>query len=142
MPSWGATQSGFGPEKVDDYFLGMKSTFEVGGRRATFNIEGFWDDYKGAQRAFLTLALDELVWFDHCGLAAVDRDPRRGLQPRDQDEIRPLGPAADREPDLPRLFRHVRQRSRGVLMESHELVFDSTSRANAPGFGSPEVCAG
>lgn len=52
----GGVVAPFGPEKVDDFFLGMKSSFAIGGRRATFNIEGFWDNYKGAQRAFLNLA--------------------------------------------------------------------------------------
>jgi len=57
----GGAQLGFGPEKVDDYFVGMKSNFDLGGRSATFNIEGFWDDYKGAQRAYLDLAGGALV---------------------------------------------------------------------------------
>jgi iron complex outermembrane receptor protein len=51
----------FGPEKVDDYFIGVKSAFRVAGHRATFNIEGFWDDYRGAQRVYLDLSAGALV---------------------------------------------------------------------------------
>jgi iron complex outermembrane receptor protein len=57
----GAIALGFGPEEVDDYFVGLKTTFEIGGRRSTFNVEGFWDQYQGAQRAYLDLAAGSLV---------------------------------------------------------------------------------
>jgi iron complex outermembrane receptor protein len=51
----------FGPEKVDDYFVGLKSSFDIAGRRATFNIEGFYDVYDDAQRAYLDLSAGALV---------------------------------------------------------------------------------
>lgn len=57
----GGSLANFGPEKVEDYFVGTKLSFDIAGRRSTFNIEGFWDNYKGAQRSFLDLAGGALV---------------------------------------------------------------------------------
>ena len=51
----------FGPEQVNDFFGGLKTTFELPGGRSHFNIEGFWDEYKGAQRSYLDLANGALV---------------------------------------------------------------------------------
>ena len=44
----------FAPEKVDSFSLGVKSEFETGGMRGHFNIEGFWDLYKGMQVSYLS----------------------------------------------------------------------------------------
>ncbi|WP_242127141.1 TonB-dependent receptor [Sphingobium sp. Sx8-8] len=57
----GGTLADFGPENVDDFYAGMKAAFLIGGRRSTFNIEGFWDNYKGAQRSYLDLSGGALV---------------------------------------------------------------------------------
>lgn len=57
----GGSVAGFGPEKVDDFFAGLKTTFDLPGGRSHFNIEGFWDEYKGAQRSYLDLAGGALV---------------------------------------------------------------------------------
>ncbi|AYJ85375.1 TonB-dependent receptor (plasmid) [Sphingomonas paeninsulae] len=45
----------FGPEKVDNFYVGLKKGLNFLGMPGHFNIEGFWDIYKGAQRSYLTL---------------------------------------------------------------------------------------
>jgi len=45
----------FAPESVDDFSIGLKSQFEVGGIAGRFNIEGFWDIYHDKQASYLTL---------------------------------------------------------------------------------------
>ncbi|MCK9541419.1 MAG: TonB-dependent receptor [Novosphingobium sp.] len=57
----GGDLADFGPEKVDDFFVGLKTAFYIGDRKSTFNIEGFWDIYKGAQRSYLDLSGGALV---------------------------------------------------------------------------------
>ncbi|MDO7842231.1 TonB-dependent receptor [Sphingomonas immobilis] len=47
----------FGPEGVDDFFGGLKTTFNIGGARTRFNVEGYYDKYQGQQVSFLGLAL-------------------------------------------------------------------------------------
>jgi iron complex outermembrane recepter protein len=66
----------FGPEKNEDFYLGVKSNFDVGGARAHFNIEGFYDIYHGAQRSYLTLRPD-----GNLGIATqnVDKTRYRGF---------------------------------------------------------------
>ena len=56
----GAGIGDFAPEKVDDFYAGLKTEFEIGGP-GHFNIEGFWDIYKGAQRYSLDLEGGTLV---------------------------------------------------------------------------------
>jgi iron complex outermembrane recepter protein len=46
-------QALFGPEINRNLYLGVKTDFELGDTRGRFNIEGFYDRYKGAQRVFL-----------------------------------------------------------------------------------------
>lgn len=57
----GGNLADFGPEKVDNFFVGAKTSFTLGSGRGTFNIEGFWDTYHGAQRSYLDLAGGALV---------------------------------------------------------------------------------
>jgi iron complex outermembrane receptor protein len=57
----GGNLADFGPETVDNFFLGMKSSFDVGSGRGSFNIEGFWDTYHDAQRSYLELSGGALV---------------------------------------------------------------------------------
>jgi iron complex outermembrane receptor protein len=57
----GASLADFGPETVDNFFVGAKTSFSLAGRRGTFNIEAFWDQYEGAQRSLLELAGGALV---------------------------------------------------------------------------------
>lgn len=57
----GGNLADFGPETVDNFYLGAKTSFDLGGSRGTFNIEGFWDTYQGAQRSYLDLAGGALV---------------------------------------------------------------------------------
>lgn len=47
------TLAQFGGEKLDDFYLGLKTTFNVGDMRGRFNIEGYYDLYKGLQAAYL-----------------------------------------------------------------------------------------
>jgi iron complex outermembrane receptor protein len=51
-----AALASFGPEKVDSFNLGMKSSFNAGDMLGRFNIEGFYDKYKGMQFSYLSLA--------------------------------------------------------------------------------------
>jgi iron complex outermembrane receptor protein len=53
----------FGPEINRNLYLGVKTDFELGDTRGRFNIEGFYDRYKGAQRVYLA--------FTPTGLATV-----------------------------------------------------------------------
>jgi iron complex outermembrane receptor protein len=53
----------FGPEINRNLYLGVKTDFELGDTRGRFNIEGFYDRYKGAQRVYLA--------FTATGLATV-----------------------------------------------------------------------
>jgi iron complex outermembrane receptor protein len=57
----GGNLANFGPETVNNFFLGMKSAFDVGSGRGSFNIEGFWDTYQDAQRSYLELSGGALV---------------------------------------------------------------------------------
>jgi len=57
----GGNLADFGPEKVDNFYVGAKTSFALGTGRGTFNIEGFWDTYKGAQRSYLDLSGGALV---------------------------------------------------------------------------------
>ena len=43
----------FGAEKVDDYYAGVKQEFRLGGMTGHVNVEGFYDNYMGAQRSYL-----------------------------------------------------------------------------------------
>jgi iron complex outermembrane receptor protein len=45
----------FGPETIDSYSLGAKTQFQVAGRDVRFNVEGFYDKYKGFQASNLLL---------------------------------------------------------------------------------------
>jgi iron complex outermembrane receptor protein len=56
-------QALFGPEINRNLYLGVKTDFELGDTRGRFNIEGFYDRYKGAQRVVLV--------FTSTGLGAV-----------------------------------------------------------------------
>jgi iron complex outermembrane receptor protein len=53
----------FGPEINRNIYLGVKTAFDLGDVRGRFNIEGFYDRYKGAQRVYLA--------FTPTGLATV-----------------------------------------------------------------------
>lgn len=57
----GGNLADFAPETVDNFFVGVKGGFDVAGRRATVNIEGFWDNYRNAQRSYLDFAAGALV---------------------------------------------------------------------------------
>ncbi|MEX6725432.1 TonB-dependent receptor [Parapedomonas caeni] len=57
----GADLANFGPETVDNFYAGAKTNFQLAGQRGTFNIEGFWDIYHGAQRSYLDLSGGALV---------------------------------------------------------------------------------
>ena len=67
----------FGPEKVDDYYVGLKQDVRIGGIRGHFNIEGFWDGYKGAQRGYL--AFDPSVGALTTVIANVPKETYRGF---------------------------------------------------------------
>ena len=45
--------SSFQPETVDDYSIGLKDEFIVGDVQGQFNIEAFYDFYKGMQESYL-----------------------------------------------------------------------------------------
>jgi len=45
----------FGPEEVDDFYLGMKQNLRPLGLTGHFNVEGFYDTYHGAQNSYLTI---------------------------------------------------------------------------------------
>ena len=45
----------FGPETIDDFYLGFKTSFEAGGVPVRFNAEGYYDIYKGQQVSYLSL---------------------------------------------------------------------------------------
>lgn len=47
----------FGPEKIDDFYLGLKTSFDVGAIPVRFNAEGYYDIYKGQQVSYLSLAV-------------------------------------------------------------------------------------
>ena len=44
----------FKPETVDDYSIGLKTDFSVGDMQGQFNIEGYYDFYKGMQESYLS----------------------------------------------------------------------------------------
>jgi len=45
----------YGPEKDDDFYLGLKQDLRPLGLAGHFNIEGFYDIYYGAQNSYLTI---------------------------------------------------------------------------------------
>jgi iron complex outermembrane recepter protein len=47
----------FDAEKVDDYYVGLKQDLQILGVPGHFNIEGFYDNYKNAQRSYLAFDL-------------------------------------------------------------------------------------
>jgi iron complex outermembrane recepter protein len=49
-------QDSFLPEKVNDYFVGVKSDFNVASMPVRFNIEGYYDFYKDMQVSYYALA--------------------------------------------------------------------------------------
>lgn len=53
--AFGAFPPSFGPETIDNYSVGAKTQFEVAGMEVRFNLEGFYDDYKGFQASYLLL---------------------------------------------------------------------------------------
>lgn len=53
--AFGAFPPGFDPEKIDSYSAGAKATFDLGETRLRFNVEGFYDKYKGFQASYLLL---------------------------------------------------------------------------------------
>jgi iron complex outermembrane receptor protein len=74
----------FGPEINRNLYLGVKTDFELGDTRGRFNIEGFYDRYKGAQRVYLA--------FTPTGLATVtDNVPLVRYQGFDADLTLDLG---------------------------------------------------
>jgi iron complex outermembrane receptor protein len=56
----------FGPEINQNLYLGLKTAFAFGDVRGRFNIEGFYDRYKGAQRFYLA--------FTSTGLGAITQN--------------------------------------------------------------------
>jgi iron complex outermembrane receptor protein len=48
--------SSFLPETVDDYSVGLKTNFKFGDVEGQFNIEGFYDLYKGMQESYLAVS--------------------------------------------------------------------------------------
>jgi iron complex outermembrane receptor protein len=55
------SESAFGPETVNDFFFGLKQNLAPLGLRGRFNIEGFYDLYRGAQRPYLTFTGQSLA---------------------------------------------------------------------------------
>ncbi len=51
----------FGPETVDDFYIGLKDQFRVFDRHAQFNIEGYYDLYDGYQAAYLGFTDGNLI---------------------------------------------------------------------------------
>jgi iron complex outermembrane receptor protein len=51
----------FRPETIDDFYVGLKTKFDLGGMPTRFNIEGYWDLYKDQQTSYLTLANGQLA---------------------------------------------------------------------------------
>ncbi|MET0370176.1 MAG: TonB-dependent receptor [Sphingobium sp.] len=47
----------FGPETIDDFFAGVKTTFQIGQAQTRFNIEGYYDKYHGQQVSYLGLTI-------------------------------------------------------------------------------------
>jgi iron complex outermembrane receptor protein len=47
----------FSPETVDDFYAGVKKDVRLGDIRGHVNVEGFWDNYKNAQRSYLAFDL-------------------------------------------------------------------------------------
>jgi outer membrane receptor protein involved in Fe transport len=45
---------GFGPETVNDFFLGLKQDLIVAGMHGRFDIEGYYDLYHGMQVSYLS----------------------------------------------------------------------------------------
>lgn len=66
----------FAPETVDDFVLGLKTDFRVGTIPVRFNIEGFYDLYKGNQVAYLALAPTGLATIT----TNVDKTTYRGFE--------------------------------------------------------------
>jgi len=48
-------QESFQPEKVNDFFLGAKSDFQIGQMPVRLNVEGYYDLYKGMQISYYEL---------------------------------------------------------------------------------------
>ncbi len=46
----------FAPEKVDDFYIGTKANFHLGSVPVRFNIEGFYDLYRGNQVSYIALS--------------------------------------------------------------------------------------
>jgi iron complex outermembrane receptor protein len=53
----GSGLSLFSPETVDDFYAGVKKDVRLGDIRGHINVEGFWDNYKNAQRSYLAFDL-------------------------------------------------------------------------------------
>lgn len=139
----GANLANFGPEKVDNFYLGAKTSFMLGAGRGTFNIEGFWDIYKGAQRSYLDLAGGALV----TTIVNVPKSRYRGfdaeisLQPTEWFDLSANYTFVDAEhlefPDttvasalalLPPAFQPI-------FLQSHPLVNNALA-VNKPGYNS------
>jgi iron complex outermembrane receptor protein len=59
--AFGSYPASFGPEKIDSFSAGFKSQVPTGFGRLTFNIEGFYDKYKGYQAGYLLFDLPTLL---------------------------------------------------------------------------------
>ena len=59
----------FDPEKVDDWSGGVKDSFNIGGMRGNFDIEGYYDIVHGLQTAYLGFGESQLITFP----ANIDR---------------------------------------------------------------------
>ena len=53
--AFGRFPAAFGPENVDSFSAGAKTRFNLGDVRGHFNIEGFYDKYKGFQGLYLDI---------------------------------------------------------------------------------------
>ncbi len=47
-----ADRASFGPETVDNFYIGAKASFDIAGRPARFNIEGYYDNYHGQHATY------------------------------------------------------------------------------------------
>jgi iron complex outermembrane receptor protein len=52
-PAADPPHAAFGPEKVDDFYIGLKNNFHVAGMPLRFNIEGYYDLYKDEQVTYI-----------------------------------------------------------------------------------------
>jgi iron complex outermembrane receptor protein len=50
------SEASFAPETDDDFYVGLKTRFDLAGMPGRFNIEGYWDLYHNKQVSYLTLA--------------------------------------------------------------------------------------